>query len=104
MPVDEFDAGHPGIFRYWYLEMKYKLGSDESKLLDELDQLAVGVTDVLPLFSALKAELLAAVGRLDEAANVVDAAMRQASAAQAEGVLIASHLSIVEERWRRLGP
>ncbi len=92
-----------GLFRYWGLEVRRALGEGAAPLLADVERVGREAPDVAPLFASLRAELLAAIGRRDEARAQAAEALDGARDLAAADTGVRAHLSLVEARARRLG-
>lgn len=92
-----------GLYRYWYLEVRHALGDDAATLLAEAELVALEALDVAPLFTSLRAELLAGLGRKAEAKELAAEALSGARTLAASDTGVRAHLDLVVERARRLG-
>ena len=79
------------------------LGEAAAPLLAEVERVGREAPDVAPLFASLRAELLAALGRRDEARALAAEALDGARALAATDTGVRAHLSLVEARARSLG-
>ena len=99
--ADRVDA--IGLFRYWGLEARRALGDGAAPLLADVERVGREAPDVAPLFASLRAELLAALGRRDEARALAAEALDGARALAATDTGVRAHLALVAERAVRLG-
>jgi tRNA A-37 threonylcarbamoyl transferase component Bud32 len=92
-----------GLIRYWHLEVRRVLADDPARLLADAAGVAREAPEVSPLVDSLRAELLAALGRREEARAAAAEAVAECRAAAAADVDVRAHLALVEARARRLG-
>ncbi len=92
-----------GLFRYWSLEARHALGEAADLLLADVERVAREAPDVAPLVTSLRAELLAELGKRDEARALAADALDGARSLGATDTGVRAHLSLVEARARRLG-
>ncbi|MDX9734994.1 MAG: protein kinase [Thermoanaerobaculia bacterium] len=92
-----------GLFRYWGLEARRAGGEAADALLVDVERVGREALDVAPLFVSLRAELLAALGRRDEARVLATEALDGARDLAATDTGVRAHLSLVAERARKLG-
>ncbi|MHB1046075.1 MAG: serine/threonine-protein kinase [Thermoanaerobaculia bacterium] len=92
-----------GLYRYWALEARRASGEAAGPLLAGVESVGREVSEVAPLFASLRAELLAVLGRTDEARALAAEALDGARALAATDTGVRAHLSLVEARARRLG-
>ncbi|HRY44725.1 MAG TPA: serine/threonine-protein kinase [Thermoanaerobaculia bacterium] len=92
-----------GLFRYWGLEARRASGEAATPLLADVERVGREAPDVAPLFASLRAELLAALGRKDEARALAAEALDGARDLAATDTGVRAHLSVVEARARSLG-
>ncbi|HMM36921.1 MAG TPA: hypothetical protein PKA62_19625, partial [Thermoanaerobaculia bacterium] len=92
-----------GLVRYWGLEARRASGEDAASLLADVERVGREAPDVAPLFASLRAELLAALGRKDEARALAAEALDGARDLAATDTGVRAHLSVVEARARSLG-
>jgi len=88
--------------RYWLLEIRAARGESPDSLLPaveaEIQRSELGRT----LLRSLQAELLARLGRLDEAAASMKVAYEVSRVERARSVEVRAHFDLVSERWSRL--
>jgi hypothetical protein len=99
----EDSESHPGLYRYWGLEVRRVLGDAPATLLGEVDRLGRETADVAPLLASLRAELLFDTGRVPEGKVLAAEAVADARRAATADVGIRAHLPLVVERARRRG-
>jgi hypothetical protein len=99
----EDSENHPGLYRYWGLEVRRVLGEAPAALLDEVDRLGREAEDVAPLLASLHAELLFDTGRMAEGRTLAAQAVADARREATAEVGIRAHLPLVVERARRRG-
>ena len=92
-----------GASRLWHLEARRVRGEAPAVLLADADRLARETTEVGPLFESLRGELLAALGRKEEAREAAAEAVAGARSGASSEVVLRAHLAVVEARARRLG-
>lgn len=92
-----------GLFRYWGLEARRASGETAGSLLADVERVGREAPDVAPLFASLRAELLAALGRKDEARALAAEALDGARDLAATDTGVRAHLGLVAERARTLG-
>ncbi len=92
-----------GLYRYWGLEARRALGEGAAPLLADVERVEREAPDVAPLFASLRAELLAALGRRDEARTLAADALDGARALATTDTGVRAHLAVVAERAVRLG-
>jgi tRNA A-37 threonylcarbamoyl transferase component Bud32 len=92
-----------GLFRYWRLEVRRVRGEDPAALLADVERVGRQALDVAPLLDSLRAELLAALGRGEEAAALAAGALHETRRLAVTEVEARAHLGLVAERAKRLG-
>ncbi len=92
-----------GLVRYIRLEVMRALGDGPAALLAEAARVEREALDVAPLLASLRAELLADLGRRDEAREAAAEALAGARTLAAIEVGVRAHLGLVAERAKRLG-
>ena len=98
------DAGsRVGASRLWHLEARRVRGEEPAALLADADRLARETTEVGPLFESLRGELLAALGREEEAREAAAEAVAGCRSGASQDVVLRAHLALVAARARRLG-
>jgi len=91
------------VHRLWSLEARRVRGEEPAVLLADADRLARETTEVGPLLDSLRGELLAALGRGEEARSAAAEAVAGCRSGAAKDVVLRAHLALVEARARRLG-
>lgn len=97
------DAARVGASRVWHLEARRVRGEAPAVLLGDTDRLVRETTEVGPLLESLRGELLAALGRQEEARAAAAEAVSGCRAGASNDVALRAHLALVEARARRLG-
>ena len=95
--------GDLDVWKVWTLECRRALGEVPGPLVEAVARLRRTTTDVGPLLDSLEAELLAALGRKDEARSLAAAALDGCRRGAATDTVLRSHLDLVAERARKLG-
>jgi serine/threonine protein kinase/tetratricopeptide (TPR) repeat protein len=90
------------VIRYWYLEFDYARGTRAADLLSRFDPDLERHSQVRSMVLSLKAELTAAVGRPDDARDLITRAMDLAQADRRRSTAVASHYDLVAQRHARL--
>jgi tRNA A-37 threonylcarbamoyl transferase component Bud32 len=90
-------------FKLWALESRFARGVVPTRLLAEVEQLRQTTSEVGPLLDSLESELLAALGRRDEAKRVALAALEGCRRGAMTSPVLRAHLDLVAERAHKLG-
>jgi hypothetical protein len=102
-PLWKDHEGEADAPRLWHLEARRVRGEEPAALLADLDRIARETTEVGPLFDSLRGELLAALGREEEAREAAAEALAGARSGAASDVVLRALLALVEARARRFG-
>jgi tRNA A-37 threonylcarbamoyl transferase component Bud32 len=90
--------------RYWALEFELAADGKPEEILQRVDSFLAERPETRAEALSLRAELLARLGRLGEAAEVAQSALTLARAERARSIIARGHLNLVEERARRIIP
>jgi hypothetical protein len=88
----------PDLERYWVLEFRQALGDDPAGLLRDLDHEAGRASETRSLLPSLRSELLARLGRSQEALEVARYAFRRARQELATEPITRAHFELLAER------
>jgi tetratricopeptide (TPR) repeat protein len=91
------------LSRYWELEFEFADGREPKELLSRVDRFLAERPETKTEARSLRAELLDRLGRTKEAAQVAQAALELARVEAPRSIIARGHLSLLEERARRLG-
>jgi len=89
--------------RYWELEFEFAAGGTPEESLRRVERFLVERPKTRGEALSLRAELLARLGRLSEAAEVAQSALELVRVEQDRSIVARGHLDLVEERAHRLG-
>jgi tetratricopeptide (TPR) repeat protein len=87
----------------WGLESRFARGANPGTLLPEVKDLRRATVGVVPLLDSLEAELLAALGRTEEARKISLAALEGCRRGAGSDPVLRAHFDLVAGRARRLG-
>ena len=90
-------------WRAWSLEFRLARGAAPGRLLAEVGALRRTTSEIGPLLDSLEAELLAGLGRRDEARALATSALEGCRRGAATDTVLRAHLDLVAERARKLG-
>lgn len=94
----------PDLDRYWALEFELAADGKPEEILQRVDSFLAERPETRAEALSLRAELLARLGRLGEAAEAARLALELARAERARSIIARGHLDLLEERARRIIP
>jgi len=92
----------PDPSRYWALEIRLLLGDPLPELLEETRGELRSSWETVPLLTSLEGEILARMGRPDEALDAARKAFELARLEVRTSTVVRAHLAVVTERLERL--
>jgi tetratricopeptide (TPR) repeat protein len=98
----EIPANWPDLERYWLLEFLFARGGNPQETLQKVDRFLAERPETRIETLSLRAELLARLGRLQEASEVARAALVAIDSERARSIVARGHHDLLAARVRRL--
>jgi tetratricopeptide (TPR) repeat protein len=89
--------------RYWALEFEFARGGKPENILSRVDRFLAERPETRAEVLSLRAELLARLGRVSEAAEVAQSALELVRAEATRSIIARGHADLLASRARRLG-
>ncbi len=98
----EVPSNWTDLERYWELEFELARGDEPEEVLRRVDQLLDEKLETRAELLSLRAEILARLGRRQEAAEIAQSALELVRMEQARSIVARGHADLIEKRAREL--